>query len=186
MDEPDTEPDEQEVELPPAPQQEELSGISERLQRYNQKIQEQAFLLGYRNGFREGEMARGLVRVAQEKQREAERESTRQAWQAVEHWLVQNGAFLESDQGAEITYPPGLNLYLGAFEGTPMIQVAGERIAVDDFQMNWEPAPSGRPHDGFNPAAESGKIRVDLRLNLPEDSEERQALMEFLEGVRDQ
>jgi len=184
MDEPDTEPDEQEVELPPAPQQDELSGISERLQRYNQKIQEQAFLLGYRNGFREGEMAQGLMIESRRKQLSTERESTRQAWQEVEHWLVQNGAFLESDQDAEITHPPGLNLYLGAFEGTPMIQVAGERIAVDDFQMNWEPVPSGRPHDGFNPASESGTIQVDLRLDLPEDSEERQALMEFLEGMR--
>lgn len=163
----------------------EMDGISERLQEYNQKVQEQAFLLGYRNGFREAELLQGLLAWVREEQAEPDISQERlDALRDVEHFLASNGAFIQDDQ--EITHPPGLVAYLDAQQFTPFVQVAGERIHIEDLDFRWDPAPpapEGR-YEGFEPQAEQGKITIEATLELPEDSEERQKLMEYLEGGR--
>jgi hypothetical protein len=169
--------------LPPAPGG--TAEISERLQEYNQKVQEQAFLLGYRNGYREGELVQGLLEWVREAQADPDISQERlDTLRDVEHWLASNGAFLQDEQ--EVTHPPGLLAYLDAQQATPFVQVAGERIHIEDLDFQWDPAPpapEGR-YDGFDPQAESGEITFTIELNLPEDSEERQKLMEFLRGIR--
>lgn len=163
----------------------EMSEISERLQDYNQKIQEQAFLLGYRNGFREGDLVQGLLAWIREEQAEPDISQERlDTLRDVEHFLASNGAFIEEDQ--EVTYPPGMLAYFDAQQATPFVQVAGERIAIEDLDFTWDPAPpapEGR-YDGFEPQAERGEITITATLELPKDSEEREALMEYLQGLR--
>lgn len=170
-------------ELPPGVDA--LGGISDRLQDYNQKVQEQAFLLGYRNGFREGDMMQGLLAWVREAQADPDITQDRlDTLRDVEHYLASNGAFLDDEGEGEVTYPPGLNTYIGAFDATPMIQVAGERIHIEDFQFDWKPNPHAESVDDFEPHRETATIEFSVDLELPRDSEQRAELMQFLEGLR--
>lgn len=164
-----------------------MGEISERLQEYNQKVQEQAFLLGYRNGFREGDLVQGLLAWVREEQADPDISQERlDAMRDVEHYLASNGAFIQEDADQETTHPPGLLFYVGAFEAQPFVQVAGERIHIEDLDFQWDPMKpsSATAYDGFEPANESGTIELQFHLDLPEDSEERAELMQFLEGLR--
>jgi len=169
--------------LPEVP--ESMSGISERLEEFNQKVQEQAFLLGYRNGYREGDMVQGLLAWIRNQQAEPDISQDRlDALRDAEHFMASNGAFISD--GDEVTHPPGLITYLDAQRFHPFVQVAGERIEIQDLEFQWEPAPDvpeGR-YPGFEPAKEKGEISVSITVNLPEDSTERNALMEYLDGGR--
>lgn len=172
--------------LPPMAQDDGLGEISERLQEMNQTIQEQAFLLGYRNGFREGDLVQGLLHWVREEQADPEVSQERlDALRDVEHYLASNGAFIQDD--GEITFPPGLNVYSGAADCRPHIQVAGERIHVSDYTFQWDPNPPGTSLDEFSaePRDELGEITITMELELPEDSDEREELKQFLEGLAD-
>lgn len=164
-----------------------MGEISERMQEMNQTIQEQAFLLGYRNGYREGDLVQGLLHWVREQQAEPDIHQERlDALRDVEHFLASNGAFIHDED--EITHPPGLNVYSGAAFCRPHIQVAGERIHVQDFTFQWDPNPPGTSLDEFQavPRDELGEITITMELELPEDSEEREELKQFLEGLHDQ
>ena len=162
-----------------------LNEISDRLQEYNQNIQEQAFLLGFRNGFREGELMQDLLQWVKNAQGDPTISQKRlDVLRDVEHYLVENGAFLDDPEEGEITHPPGIQWYLGAFEATPMIQVAGERIHTEDFQFDWKPNPHAESVDDFEPHRDTAEIELSFQIEIPKDSEEREALMEFLDGLR--
>ena len=162
-----------------------MSEISDRLQDYNQKIQEQAFLLGYRNGFREGELMQDLLQWVKNAQGDPTISQKRlDVLRDVEHYLVENGAFLDDPEEGEITHPPGMLWYLGAFDATPMIQVAGERIQIEDMQFDWKPNPHAESVDDFEPHRDTATIELEFQVDIPKDSEEREALMEFLDGLR--
>lgn len=173
--------------LPPmVPEDHEMDGISERLQEYNQQIQEQAFLLGYRNGYREGDLVQGLLQWVRDQQAEPDISQERlDALVEVEHWLASNGAFIQDED--ETTFPPGLTTYIGAFEAQPFVQVAGERIHIQDLDFTWDPNPPGTSLDEFQgePRDELGGIQITMKLDLPEGSEEREELKQFLEGLHD-
>jgi hypothetical protein len=166
--------------LPPLTQEQQET--SDRLQDLTQNIQEQAFLLGYRNGYREGELVQGLLKWARKRSMEAEGPEERAAWQSVEHHLASNGAFLD-DEG-EITFPPGFTTYIGAADSRPYVQVAGERIHIQDFQFDWKPNPHAESVDDFEPHREEAVLSLEFEVDLPRGSEPREALMEFLEGLR--
>jgi len=160
----------------------EMSDISERLQDYNQKIQEQAFLLGYRNGFREGSMLEDTLYLAREQMQTAPSEAERNAWQDVVWYLQQQGAAISDED--EITHPPGFDLYLGALDATPMIQVAGQRVHVNGFHFDWLPNPHAQSVDDFEPHRETATIELEIHLELPKDSDQRDELMQLLDGLR--
>lgn len=162
-----------------------LGEISDRLQEYNKTVQEQAFLLGHRNGYRGGELMQDMLQMARRESSEADSPDARAAWMDVEHHLAANGAFLKDSGEAEITHPPGMNTYIGAVDGRPHIQVAGERIHIEDFDFQWEPSPDNHDWIHVEPQGERGQITITAELNLPEDSEERDALMEFIQGLAD-
>lgn len=162
-----------------------MGEISERLQEYNQKVQEQAFLLGYRNGFREGELAQSVLHWVREQAADPDISQERlDVLRDVEHFLASNGAFIQEDQ--EITHPPGLLFYVGAFEAQPFVQVAGERIHIEDLDFQWDPDTEGRSahHEPFEPQGGTGGIELEFTMELEQGSEEREALMQFLEGLR--
>ena len=157
-------------------------GISERLQDYNQKIQEQAFLLGYRNGFREGSMLEDTLFLAREQMNTAPSQAEQEAWEEVVWYLQQQGAAITEED--EITHPPGFDLYLGAFDATPMIQLAGQRIHIENMHFDWLPNSDAASVDDFEPHRETATIELEIQLELPKDSDERDELMQFLEGLR--
>lgn len=160
-----------------------LAEISERLQEYNQTLQEQAFLLGYRNGYREGGMMQDLLEFVREQSRQPDiPEAERTAWKCVEEHLAANGAYIPED--AEITHPPGLNCYIGAADSRPHLQVAGERIHIEDFGFEWKPNEHADSVDDFEPHQEVATIELSFQMELPRDSEEREELLEYLEGLR--
>lgn len=165
------------IDLPPEAQQAETG----QLQEYTQTVQEQAFLLGYRNGFREGDHVPGLLQWVREQKADPDISQDRlDAMRDIEEELAARGAWADDD--GEITHPPGLNLYWGAMDLRPHVQVAGERIAVEDIDFQWDPAPPAPEgkYEGFDPQAEAGEISFSVELDLPEDSESREELMQFL------
>lgn len=166
------------------PDDSELAQISDRLQEMNQTIQEQAFLLGYRNGYREGDLVQALLHWVRKQQADADNQDVLNAWRDVEHHLVSNGAYLQESEEREITFPPGLNLYLGASDCRPHIQVAGQRVNVADLHFQWEPNPQDPDADQFEPKTEHASIEIEAHLELPEDSEQREALLQFLRGLQ--
>jgi hypothetical protein len=166
--------------LPPAtPEQEQFD---DRLQELTQNIQEQAFLLGYRNGYREGELVQGLLAWARKRSMEADSSEERTAWMDVEHHLASNGAFIQEDD--EITFPPGFTAYIGAADSRPYVQVAGNRIHIQDFDLTWKPNDHAESVDDFEPHREEATLELEFTVDLPRDSEQREALLQFLEGLR--
>lgn len=161
-------------------------GVSEQLQQYNETIQEQAFLLGFRNGYREGEMLQEVLQWVRSQQADPDISQERlDTLRDVEHHLASSGAWIPEEE-EEVTHPPGLNTYIGAGHGRPHIQVAGQRLGVEDLEITWEPAPNDTAdrYEGFEPQAERGEITIEATVELPEDSEERAELMQFLERLR--
>jgi len=127
-------------------------------------------------------MLDSVLHLAKEQASTAPTEAEREGWQEVVWYLQQEGAFLD-DEG-EITHPPGFDLYLGSWEATPMIQVAGQRVNVDAFDFDWLPNPHAASVDDFEPHRDQATIELELHVELPKDSDQREALMEFLDGLR--